>query len=109
MFFSNPLDLDLMMLQQFPDAYGVETADREAQSSAVVTAVLGKTGDPESYQDVEKKLFAAYHHRFKLGSKPARHVAALAVLNDTTLSDAMPEPIRRLTERINAMLGGLPK
>lgn len=105
-FFSNPLDLDFAMLQQFPVAYDTKAEERETPTDAVVAAVLGKTGEAAPYGDDEKALFAAYHHRFKLGSKPARHIAAL---DDAGLKASMPEPIRRLTEQVATMLRGLPE
>jgi putative ATP-dependent endonuclease of OLD family len=108
-FFSSPLDLDLMMLEKYPDAYGVADNEREDPSDAVITAVLGKTGDATGYEDEEKKLFSAYHQRFKLGSKPTHHVGALAALSDAELLAAMPEPLRRLTGRVSEIVAGLPE
>lgn len=108
-FFSSPLDLDFDMLQQFPQAYGVQAEDRQAPSAADVTAVLGKTGDATAYSDDERALFGAYHQRFKLGSKPAQHIAALAHLDDEAVRASMPEPIRRLTDLVAIKLGELPE
>jgi putative ATP-dependent endonuclease of OLD family len=108
-FFSNPLDLDFTMLRQFPDAYDIKAEELEVPTDAVVAAVLGKMGDAASYDDDQKALFPAYHRRFKLGSKPARHIAALAELDDAALKVSMPEPIRRLTEQVVTTLSGLPE
>jgi putative ATP-dependent endonuclease of OLD family len=108
-FFSNPLDLDFAMLQQFPDAYVVRVEEWQVPTDNVVTAVLGEKGDAALYDDNEKGLFPAYHRRFKLGSKPARHIAALAGLDDGALKESMPEPIRRLTGQVATTLSGLPE
>jgi len=108
-FFSSPLDLDLMMLEQYPDAYGVADTERQDPSDAVITAVLGKTGDAAGYDDEEKQLFSAYHQLFKLGSKPAHHVGALSALGDAELVAAMPEPLHRLTVRVSEIVAGLPE
>jgi putative ATP-dependent endonuclease of OLD family len=108
-FFSDPLDLDFAMLQQFPDAYDIKAEERQVPTDDIVTAVLGKTGDAAAYEEAEKALFPAYHKRFKLGSKPARHIAALAELDDAVLKESMPEPIRRLTAQVTTMLSGLPE
>jgi len=108
-FFSNPLDLDFAMLQQFPDAYDVRAEERQVPTDNVVTAVLSEKGDAAPYNENEKGLFPAYHQRFKLGSKPARHIAALAGLDDAALNESMPEPIRRLTEQVATTLSGLPE
>jgi putative ATP-dependent endonuclease of OLD family len=97
------------MLRQFPDAYDIKAEELEVPTDAVVAAVLGKMGDAASYDDDQKALFPAYHRRFKLGSKPARHIAALAELDDAALKVSMPEPIRRLTEQVVTTLSGLPE
>lgn len=108
-FFSSPLDLDLTMLEQYPDAYGVIGTDRQDPSDAVMTAVLGKMGDAAGYDDEEKQLFFTYHQLFKLGSKPARHLGALAALGEAELLTAMPEPLHRLTVRVSQIIAGLPE
>jgi putative ATP-dependent endonuclease of OLD family len=97
------------MLRQFPDAYVVRAEERQVPTDNVVTAVLGEKGDAGPYDDGEKGLFPAYHRRFKLGSKPARHIAALAGLDDAALKESMPEPIRRLTAQVATTLSGLPE
>lgn len=108
-FFSSPLDLDFAMLQNFPDAYELEADERQVPSESVVTAVLGKEGQSSSFNDDELALFPAYHRRFKLGSKPVRHIAALAKLDDATLKASMPAPIRQLADLVASMLGRLPE
>jgi putative ATP-dependent endonuclease of OLD family len=107
-FFSSPLDLDFNMLQDFPHAYGIE-AEPEPLTDDVIAAVLGKTGDVTPYREDERALFPAYHKRFKLGSKPARHLAALAELDDEALKASIPAPIRRLTEQVTKKLSEIPE
>jgi hypothetical protein len=97
------------MLEQYPDAYGVIGTDRQDPSDAVMTAVLGKMGDAAGYDDEEKQLFSTYHQLFKLGSKPARHLGALAALGEAELLTAMPEPLHRLTVRVSQIIAGLPE
>ncbi len=108
-FFSNPLDLDFAMIQQFPEAYGVIDDERQTPTDKVVTAVLGEKGDARHYSVGEQALFPAYHRRFKLGSKPAQHIAALAELDDVTLTASMPDPFRRLAGKVAHMLSELPE
>ncbi|HHL45878.1 MAG TPA: DUF2813 domain-containing protein [Gammaproteobacteria bacterium] len=109
-FFSSPLDLDFAMLQQFPDAYGVEEDEFEGPDDETVAAVLGKShGDVDQYSEGERRYFNAYHHRFKLGSKPAAHLTALARLDDTELAIGMPDSIDRLLEMVKAKLMELPE
>jgi len=106
-YFSNPLDLDFSMLLAYPDAYGVEL---EIPDAGVIKAVLGKSHhDSSQYSEDELKLFGTYHQRFKLGSKPAAHISALAQLSDQELLGNMPASLSRLTDAVIAQLADLPE
>lgn len=109
-FFSSPLDLDLTMLEQFPKAYGIDDNELEGPNHETVSAVLGKNhADVAPYDELELEYFAAYHRRFKLGSKPASHLDALAELDDFELDIQMPEVYRRLLATVKAKLQSLPE
>lgn len=106
-FFSTPMDLDFSMLRAYPAAYGVE---EEAPDNSTVKAVLGKSHhDASQYSEVEQKLFNTYHQRFKLGSKPAAHIDALAQLTDEELLANMPASLSRLADAVIAKLAELPE
>ena len=106
-FFSYPLDLDFAMLLSFPDEYGVES---NPPSETTVKAVLGDSHfDAAQYDDDERALFKIYHKHFKLGSKPAAHIDALAQLSDEELRDDMPESLARLANAVIAKLVELPE
>ncbi|WP_219704157.1 ATP-dependent nuclease [Marinomonas lutimaris] len=106
-FFSYPLDLDFSMLISFPKAYAVQ---QEAPSSSVITAVLGKSHyDSSQYSDDELNLFSTYHKHFKLGSKPAAHIDALAQISDKDLLANMPKSFKQLADAVISMLEGLPE
>ena len=106
-FFSAPMDLDFAMLRAYPDAYGVEEEDPE---DATIKAVLGKSHhDANQYSKEEQKLFSTYHQRFKLGSKPAAHIDALAQLTDENLLAGMPASLSRLADAVIAKLAELPE
>ena len=95
-YFSYPMDLDFAMLFSFPDAYGVEEDEPDAST---IKAVLGKSHhDAGQYSEDELKLFSTYHQRFKLGSKPAAHIDALAQLTDAKLLANMPASLSRLAD-----------
>lgn len=109
-FFSSPLDLDFAMLQKFADAYVIEGEELKDPDEETIAAVLGKShGDVTQYSGEEQKYFYAYHRRFKLGSKPAAHLEAMAKLDDATLNDNMPESIDRLLEMVKVKLAELPE
>ena len=106
-FFSAPLDLDFAMLLAFPEAYGVE---RDEPDEATIKAVLGKSHhDASQYSPAEQKLFSTYHQRFKLGSKPAAHIEALAQLTDAELLANMPASLSRLADAVITKLEELPE
>lgn len=106
-FFSAPMDLDFAMLLAYPDAYNVE---EEVPDAGAIKAVLGKNHhDSSQYSEDELKLFGTYHRRFKLGSKPAAHISALAQLNDQALLEDMPASLSRLADAVIAKLAELPE
>lgn len=106
-YFSEPLDLDFSMLLAFPDAYGVE---EDEPDEATIKAVLGKKHhDASQYSKDEQKLFNTYHQGFKLGSKPAAHIDALAQLTDEELLAGMPASLSRLADAVIAKLAELPE
>ncbi len=106
-YFSYPMDLDLAMLLSFPEAYGVE---EEEPDESTIKAVLGKSHhDAGQYSEDELKLFSTYHQRFKLGSKPAAHIDALAQLTDAELLANMPASLSRLADAVIAKLAELPE
>ena len=106
-YFSYPMDLDFALLLSFPDEYGVE---KVPPSDSTLKAVLGDSHhDSAQYSDAELQLFSTYHKRFKLGSKPAAHIDALAELSDEDLHDGMPESLGRLADAVIAKLAELPE
>ena len=106
-YFSYPMDLDFALLLAYPEAYEVEEEDPDA---ATIKAVLGKSHhDSDQYSIDELKLFGTYHQRFKLGSKPAAHIEALAKLSDAELLEDMPASLGRLADAVIAKLAELPE
>lgn len=106
-YFSCPMDLDFAMLLSFPEAYGVKENEPD---ESTIKAVLGKSHhDSSQYSKDEQNLFNTYHQRFKLGSKPAAHIDALAQLTDEQLLADMPASFRRLADAVIAKLAELPE
>jgi putative ATP-dependent endonuclease of the OLD family len=106
-FFSHPLDLDLMLLEAYPDAYGVTVAE---PSESTKKAVLGKNRvNLERLGETRLELFDEYQGQFKLGSKPASHIAAMAELDDDELIDGLPDPLSRLVEAVRHRLESIPE
>jgi len=106
-FFSAPVDLDLMMMEAFPAAYRVTPAPPDPK---IIAAVLGKkAANVQQLGSAVLGLFDGYHDQFDLHSKPASHLAALAELDDAALVAGMPAVFSRLVERVWTELQGLPE
>lgn len=96
-FFSEPLDLDLMMLRAFPDAYGATIPAGGGPRSTLekaAEAVLGTAGPGLKHYvgpyDKGADLLPAYRYHFLTRSKPATHLAALAHIAPKDLKANMP-------------------
>jgi putative ATP-dependent endonuclease of OLD family len=106
-FFSHPVDLDLMMLDAYPKAYDVTHATPDEQT---VVSVLGKGHVNAAWLGVDVlELFEDYHAEFDLRSKPDTHLAALSTLTDEEVLADLPAVLGRLVERVKADLAGLPE
>ena len=106
-YFSHPVDLDLMLLDAYPDAYEVDPVEPD---ESVIVAVLGKKHtNEERLGDNLLDLFDDYHAKFDLKSKPAMHLAALSTLTDKELLQGLPDVLSRLVERVREKLAGLPE
>nr|WP_282568346.1 TOPRIM nucleotidyl transferase/hydrolase domain-containing protein [Bosea sp. ASV33] len=110
-FMSGPLDLDMLMLSAFPEAYKTlpegatgpqKPSDPRRQQSAAERC-LGDDGyGVSAYTGLpELELFPWYAYLF-LGSrgKPATHLAALSRLEPRTLRRDCPEVLERLIEHV---------
>jgi putative ATP-dependent endonuclease of OLD family len=102
-FYSYPLDLDMMMVRAFPAAYGVDDADVPEDTNALETSVFGKGPGLKAYEEkvstdnhptVEE--LATYETLFKKRGKPSSHLKALADLTDDTIKSDCPQPLRDL-------------
>lgn len=106
-FFSDPLDLDMLMLKAFPKAYEAiipEGGGPKGKKETAVEAVLGDGGEGvapyTAHYPGYEELVQAYRYHFLTHSKPATHLRALAHLDDPALKKDMPEPYRELLKHI---------
>lgn len=103
-YFSYPLDLDMMMLRAFPDAYGVMDAqvpEDEKELKALRASVFGKGAGLDTYAEkvpeedhpTDEQL-VTYELLFKKRSKPSSHLQALALLDDEKIAEDCPQVLR---------------
>ncbi|MDR7292807.1 ATP-dependent nuclease [Pseudoglutamicibacter albus] len=106
-YFSHPLDLDLMMLESFPEAYGAKSIG--IPDEKVTVAVLGESHTNENLlPEVSRNLFADYHRMFNK-NKPASHLKALSSLSNEELKEGLPGPLARLVNEVECRLESLPE
>ena len=97
------------MLKAYPSEFELEDTE-ELPDEKLIASVLGKSHHrPEQYSEDEQKLFASYHKLFKLGSKPANHLQALANLTDEELLQNMPAELSRLADKVKEKLEEIPE
>lgn len=135
-FFSAPLDIDFMMLEQMGDTYKATLDTREgpcidiAQSgkkeritkiendgeihSEYETRILKdikntlkeEGGDGHTYSPEQQKLMVWYTYFFLNRGKPSTHIAALSQLSDEELKENVPPVLQRLIETADHILKG---
>jgi len=106
-YFSAPLDLDLSMLEAFPDAYkaiipkggGPRMAADKAAEVVLGTAGPGVTIYTGPFKDYPA-LLPAYRYHFLTNSKPATHLAALTHVKKKDLAEKMPSALAEVLKHI---------
>ncbi|WP_420640235.1 ATP-dependent nuclease [Candidatus Poriferisocius sp.] len=99
-FYCTPLDLDMMMLKAFPEAYKfIEDVQSGPRDSPAREAVLGVVGDQQLYDGWDDEL-RWYRYLFLGRSKPSTHIRALQRLDPATLAEGTPPPIDAVISRV---------
>ena len=115
-FFSSPLDIDLAMLESFPDVYKSQAPrgpvlpapDSDDYPDAVLDRMKHvlcsnpKTAPPaigSTFTPTQRELFPWYKHLFVDGSKPVSHMRATIALSDAELLKASPPVLLRIVRR----------
>lgn len=109
--YSAPLDLDMMMLQAFPEAYTPEKTYAEAKpdTDKISKSVFGDSGPGNSELELvglkftDEELYA-YKTLFKSASKPGSHLVAFGKLDDVTIKANCPEPLRILVDTARILI-----
>ena len=110
-FFSSPLDLDMMMLEAFPDADaaiipkggGPDLTVEEAAVAVLKGKGAGLTIYTGKLEDI-RALIPAYRYHFLTHSKPATHLQALSPLRRKVLSDGTPQILREVLMHVQTNL-----
>ena len=109
--YSTYLDLDMMMIKAFSNAYQpTKTYDSAKDDIAKISvSVFGEKGLGNSDlgrigQSFSAEELHAYKNLFKSRAKPASHYNALGRLSDQDIVKDCPEPLRALVERAKVLL-----
>ena len=110
-FFSQPIDLDMMMLEAYRDAYEIRDDEVKRPDVQCIKRVLGDSTDEDNLNlpDSTVHLFDAYRKHFKSNSKPVTHLYALARISDDCLRKNLPEPLKKLVNVVKEKLKELPE
>lgn len=112
-FYSSPLDLDMMMMTAFPAAYVTAPLDPAADKGKLAESVFGEHGKGNAelnavglnYTDTE---LWKYKTLFKSTSKPGSHLEAFGNLTNSELRAGCPEPLKALIERAGFLIAQKP-
>ncbi|OCA85259.1 ATP-dependent nuclease [Pseudobacillus wudalianchiensis] len=129
-FFSNPLDIDFLMLEAFKSYYldtinenegpfikglgkiknitevqQIESADYQARVQEDIKKTL-KTegGDGSTYTKSQKGLMIWYSYFFLSRGKPSTHILAISLMDSQAFSEKLPRVFREITKVSNKLL-----
>lgn len=109
-FFSQPIDLDMMMLEAYRDAYEIGDDEVNPPNIQCIKRLLGDSAEGTlNLPDSTVFLFDAYRKRFKSNSKPVTHLYALARIDDDCLTQNLPAPLEKLVKVVREKLKELPE
>lgn len=119
-FYSNPLDLDFLMLTHYPEFYknaipkngGPRVPDKIKEPTAFAEKVkisLQATLKSENataitYTNEDKELMIWYNYHFLGRGKPATHIDVLSSMSDEQLNDKIPEIFKKIFKEISLIL-----
>lgn len=110
-FYSSPVDLDMMMIKAFPNAYKPDKAYdvNKVDPIELKKTVFGSQGQGNTELNVVGHNFSdeelyKYKYFFKSSSKPGSHLIAFGELDQEILKKDCPEPLRALIDRANELI-----
>ncbi|MGP4080118.1 ATP-dependent nuclease [Pseudalkalibacillus sp. R45] len=133
-YFSNPLDIDFLMIEQFLDAYLqtleknegplikieenekqkriYELTEQEKQTLAyqeriesdVQRALKKNGGDGHTYTEKQKELMVWYSYFFLTRGKPVTHLQALNYIADDDLQANIPDVFINIADKVKLLL-----
>jgi predicted ATP-dependent endonuclease of OLD family len=119
-YYSNPLDLDFLMLTHYPGFYqqiipikgGPRIPDKTKEpdkfkiklDSAIQATLKSEKATSVTYSEKEKELMIQYSYHFLGRGKPATHIQALALMSDEQIQKDLPPIFKAIFTRISSLL-----
>lgn len=131
-FYSSPLDIDLMMLEKYEENYKSTLSTNEGpiviingkqekvkdieflpfpmneysdkKESAIRSALKEYGGNGATYTEDQKRLMVWYNYFFLGRGKPTTHISMFSKISDNDLKAATPEIISKIIKRANLLL-----
>lgn len=119
-FYSNPLDLDFLMLTHYTEFYkkaipkggGPRIPDKakeeaefdEKVKTAVQATLKSEKATGETYTAAEKELMIWYNYHFLGRGKPTTHIEVLSSMTDKEIKDNLPPVFREIFDSISSIL-----
>lgn len=131
-YFSNPLDIDFLMLEKYENFYKnilennegpeikigehykkIKDLKEEEKSSSefqdriskdIRNALKEKGGNGETYSEAQKELMIWYNYFFLNRGKPITHMLMLSSISDEDLKASVPDVFTRMFDRAKSML-----
>ena len=119
-YFSNPLDLDFLMLTQYPEFYkqtvpeygGPRIPDKTTKpedfekkmSIAIQSTLKSEEATASTYTDNEKELMIWYNYLFLGRGKPSTHIQVMVSMTSKEINNNLPAVFKEIFERISSIL-----
>lgn len=133
-YFSNPLDIDFIMIEHFLEYYLmtlnngegplIKISDDEPQKrihkltdtekeldvykkrieDSVKSTLKENGSNGDTYDDIQRELMIWYNYFFLTKGKPITHLQALNFIDETKLTEGMPDVFRRLSEKAQKII-----
>ncbi|MFW2072967.1 ATP-dependent endonuclease [Acinetobacter gerneri] len=119
-FYSNPLDLDFLMLTHYPEFYknaipkngGPRVPDKikeptafaEKVKNSLQATLKSENATAITYTNEDKELMIWYNYHFLGRGKPATHIEVLSSMSDEQLNDKIPDIFKKIFKEITLIL-----
>lgn len=123
-FYSNPLDLDFLMLthylefyaQAIPENGGPKIPDKtkkpkefdEKVSVAIQSTLKSEKAIAATYSQDQKELMIWYNYHFLGRGKPATHIQVVASMTSRQILENLPDVFKEIFEQISSILKPIP-